>query len=121
MVNVLGFPRAFRASDPEPMDEVRILVRLGNLTSFNSEIIGGHPARYYVMDINHVSPIACTTIPTSSSLPLLTEVVAYQRHSIQCKAPGGLGKLRDLISRPPNTFNGPRTDCSIRPTCHRAH
>lgn len=61
------------------MDEVRILVRLGNLTSVNSEIIGGRPARYYVMDIDHLSPIACKTTPTSLSLPLLTEVVAYQR------------------------------------------
>lgn len=83
-MNVLGFPRAFKASDPESMDEVRILVRLGNLTSVNSEIIGGHPDRYYVMDIDQLSQKACKTTPTSLSLPLLTEVVAYQRLSIQC-------------------------------------
>jgi hypothetical protein len=61
------------------MDEVRILVRLGNLTSVNTEIIGGRPARYYVMDIDRLSPIACGTTPTSLSLPLKTEVVAYRR------------------------------------------
>jgi hypothetical protein len=45
------------------MDEVGILVRLGNLTSVNTEIIGGRPARYYVMDIDHLSPIACGAGP----------------------------------------------------------
>lgn len=98
---MLGFPRAFRASDLEPKDEVRILVRLGNLTSVNSEIIGGHPARYYVMDIDHVSPKACKTTPTSLSLPLKTEVVAYQRLSKLCKAPGGPGKSRDRNQQAP--------------------
>ena len=134
-MNVLGFPRAFRASDPEPMNEVRILVRLGNLTSLNSEINGGRPACYYVMDIDHVSPIACThfiiiaTEDRSRRLPAFFEIMQSSRRPRKITRPQSAGPLTPSLKRVSipsgQTFrawnlSGP-TDHSIGPTCHRAH
>jgi hypothetical protein len=106
-VNVLGFPRAFRASDPEPMDEARILVRLGNLTSVNMEIVGGRPARYYVMDIDHVSPIACThfiiitTKDRSRRLPASFEILQSSRRPRKITRPQLAGPLTPSLNRVP--------------------
>jgi hypothetical protein len=60
------------------MDKVKIPVRLNNTTLVNSKIVVGRPARYYVMNTDHLSPIAGMTTPISVLLSLLTKVVAYQ-------------------------------------------